>query len=209
MHNRPGRIFYSLDYKGLDQDFILEYCEDELNDKTQADTICRVAQTFSSFNFDMLKAMVEEMNRYNEPAQEVIKMLNVRPSEDNYGTFDIKYYLDGVEVIPHPSGYVTTQTDNNPLSEDRIELYIPYPPKPGSDVPTNKQHNDPSELGLALGSDDDDEEYQFRARLTRDNFYSVDRNTGGFIFRYTSGTLDYTIVFTRHRLATRDYYNAF
>jgi hypothetical protein len=33
MRNRPGRIFYSLDFKGLEQDFIIEYCEDNLKNK--------------------------------------------------------------------------------------------------------------------------------------------------------------------------------
>jgi predicted AAA+ superfamily ATPase len=33
MRNRPGRIFYMLDFKGLDADFIREYCVDNLNAK--------------------------------------------------------------------------------------------------------------------------------------------------------------------------------
>lgn len=83
MSNRPGRIFYRIDYKGLEPDFIREYCEDNLDDKEQIDSIVRLSVLFSAFNFDMLKAVVEEMNRYEETAQQVISLLNVKP-EQNY-----------------------------------------------------------------------------------------------------------------------------
>jgi ATPase family associated with various cellular activities (AAA) len=204
MHNRPGRIYYSLDYKGLEEEFIIEYCEDELNDKTHTETICRVAQTFSHFNFDMLKAMVEEMNRYNETAQEVIKMLNVRPSEDNYGTFDITYFIDGVQITPNPGGYATTTTRENPLNEDRIELYIPLPVQPKT--VKRQDGDDPYAV-----DDDDEDDYQFRTWITQENFYSIDRNTGGFVFKYThpQRQLEYTIIFNRHRMTMRNYYDAF
>lgn len=78
MRNRPGRIFYMLDFKGLDPDFIREYCEDKLNSKEYIERIVQITGTFSAFNFDMLKALVEEMNRYNEAPQEAMKMLHVR-----------------------------------------------------------------------------------------------------------------------------------
>jgi hypothetical protein len=56
MRNRPGRIFYSLDFKGLEQDFIMEYCADNLDNADHIASVCRVAAMFDQFNFDMLKA---------------------------------------------------------------------------------------------------------------------------------------------------------
>lgn len=79
MRNRPGRIFYSLDFDGLENEFIREYCVDNLDDTDQIDDIMKVAALFKEFNFDMLKAIVEEMNRYKETAFEVIEMLNAKP----------------------------------------------------------------------------------------------------------------------------------
>jgi len=72
MRNRPGRIYYMLDYTGLTQDFIIEYCEDNLKAKEHIDKICSIAMLFNQFNFDMLKALVEEMYRYNESPEEAL-----------------------------------------------------------------------------------------------------------------------------------------
>jgi hypothetical protein len=75
--NRPGRLFYYVRYYGLDDDFIEDYCNKELKDKKQIPNIIKTLKTYETINFDMLKAIVEEMNRYNEPIEEVIKILNI------------------------------------------------------------------------------------------------------------------------------------
>jgi len=79
MKNRPGRVFYLLDFHGLNQKFIREYCDDNLTNKSYIEAVCNTASLFDAFNFDMLKAMVEEMNRYEEGPSDVLKFLNVRP----------------------------------------------------------------------------------------------------------------------------------
>ena len=63
MLNRPGRLYYVLEFSGLDQDFVREYCDDNLLRKEYTQAVCASAALFQSFNFDMLKAMVEDMNR--------------------------------------------------------------------------------------------------------------------------------------------------
>lgn len=98
MRNRPGRIFYSLEYKGLSAEFIREYCEDNLNAKEHIDKIVGIAGTFGQFNFDMLKALVEEMNRYNETPQEAMEMLNAKPEYSDEGRYTVKLVMDGEEV---------------------------------------------------------------------------------------------------------------
>jgi len=79
MKNRPGRLFYSIEFGGLETEFIREYCADNLNDVDKTDEIVKISGLFDAFNFDMLKAMVEEMNRYKESAFEVIEILNAKP----------------------------------------------------------------------------------------------------------------------------------
>lgn len=98
MRNRPGRIFYSLEYKGLSAEFIREYCEDNLEDKEHIDKIVGIAGTFDQFNFDMLKALVEEMNRFGETPQEAMEMLNAKPEYSDNGKYKIKLVMDGEEV---------------------------------------------------------------------------------------------------------------
>lgn len=95
MRNRPGRIFYMLDFKGLDAEFIREYCNDKLNDKSHIEKIVGIAGTFDQFNFDMLKALVEEMNRYEETPQEAMRMLNAKPEFSNECRYKIQLAVNG------------------------------------------------------------------------------------------------------------------
>jgi len=112
MRNRPGRIFYVLDFKGLEQAFIEEYCQDNLNDKSHIPTICKISMLFHQFNFDMLKALVEEMNRYNESPTEALAMLNVRPEfDDGKVKYDVVLLRDEVPMILH-----NTEWQGNPLT---------------------------------------------------------------------------------------------
>lgn len=93
MKNRPGRFFYLFSYKGLDEQFIKEYCQDTLNDKKQIDNVVFFASTFESFNFDMLKALVEEMNRYKESVAQASKYINATPA-DNSSVYIVDEFLD-------------------------------------------------------------------------------------------------------------------
>lgn len=132
MRNRPGRIFYMLEYKGLSQDFIVEYCNDTLVDKKHINAICKIAQMFNEFNFDMLKAMVEEMNRYNESPEQVLELLNARPTADNQGTYKVSLIVDGVAAAT--GTFWPAEWEGSPLYEQ--ELSITYNPEDakGNDV---------------------------------------------------------------------------
>jgi hypothetical protein len=80
--NRPGRFFYAFNYKGLDKEFIEEYVDDTLGNKDHKASLLSLCSSFGALNFDILKAFVEEMNRYNEPCTEVMKYLNASPMQD-------------------------------------------------------------------------------------------------------------------------------
>lgn len=115
MRNRPGRIFYNLEYKGLDADFIREYCEDNLKDKEHVERIVGIAGTFDQFNFDMLKALVEEMNRYNETPQEAMQMLNTKPEYGNEQRYKIKLLINGEEMAE--TNFEDKEWCGNPLNK--------------------------------------------------------------------------------------------
>jgi hypothetical protein len=141
MMNRPGRIYYRLDYEGLDEKFIIEYCEDNLNDQAQIDGVLRASLLFSKYNFDMLKAMVEEMNRYNESAQQVISILNAKPQNDDYQMYKVAMVVNGkvvdkedlhnksVRAVPLATnlslGYYTGKKDEDGDPEFEIVLLSP------------------------------------------------------------------------------------
>lgn len=100
MQNRPGRIYYMLDFKGLDVDFIREYCEENLLNKEHVNSVCRLSDLFDKFNFDMLKALVEEMNRYGETATEAMTYLNTKPEYSERINYTVSATVNGVPVDP-------------------------------------------------------------------------------------------------------------
>jgi len=136
MKNRPGRIYYMLDFNGLELNFIREYCMENLNNKNHIESICKVSLIFDSFNFDMLKAIVEEMNRYNETVNEVIKFINTKPEFNAGVEYEVQIKLaktqsrideivdsslDPAEVFADNLRY-TRKTTTNPLSLGDVGL---------------------------------------------------------------------------------------
>lgn len=122
MRNRPGRIFYVLDFKGLEKEFIEEYCEDNLINKSHIPTICKISGLFTQFNFDMLKALVEEMNRYDESPMESLAMLNVRPEFDSGKTkYEVTLLRDNIPMSLHAKEW-----QGNPLTSG-ITLHFQEP----------------------------------------------------------------------------------
>lgn len=116
MRNRPGRIFYMLDFKGVSAEFIREYCNDNLEAKQFIEKIVSISTLFSEFNFDMLKALVEEMNRYGETPTDALAMLNAKPEFDGGSTYEIKVVHNGKEI-----DYQDTYR-GNPLSADGVQV---------------------------------------------------------------------------------------
>ena len=101
MLNRPGRIFYRIEYTGLSAEFIREYCEDNLNNDLHTkytETLCKIASVFGEFNFDILKAIVEEMNRYGESPQDAMNILNAKPENSEARVFEASLTRNGAPV---------------------------------------------------------------------------------------------------------------
>ena len=167
MRNRPGRIFYLLDFKGLDVNFIREYCEDNLINKQYIDQICSLTSLFAEFNFDMLKALVEEMNRYNESPTEALAMLNAKPEYDNGARYEIKLIDGGREIPTDQLG--TDEWRGNPLALAGIS--VDYDPDPN----------------------DDDMEYK-DFRFTPEHLINLNSQEGKFIFENRGARLILTRV---------------
>lgn len=78
--NRPGRIFYYLDFKGLDLEFIMEYGKDKLKNQSYLPSLGIIASMVNPLSFDALQAIIEESNRYDEAPTKTLDMVNVRSS---------------------------------------------------------------------------------------------------------------------------------
>jgi hypothetical protein len=121
MINRPGRIYYYFDFTGLDQEFVRNYCEDKLVNKNEIESVVKYSILFGEFNFDMLQAIVEEMNRYNESVDRVVKFINTKPSSDDGGRYELKVTDADGNIIP----MYTTFFNGNPLKSNN-ELWTNY-----------------------------------------------------------------------------------
>jgi len=187
MRNRPGRIFYMMDFKGLDSDFIREYCMDNLNDKKHIEKICNIAVLFNQFNFDMLKALVEEMNRYNENPEEALRMLNIKPEFDSGNRYEVKVILDGEEL--DEKILETKHWEGNPL-QNKINIdYRAY-----------------DEVGVQNG---DEVVHDFdweRLYFTQTDLKKIDPQTGKFVFTNIEGQ---TLTLTKVKEKQYNYYGAF
>ncbi len=192
MRNRPGRIFYSLDFKGLEQDFIIEYCQDNLKNLSQTESVCRVAAMFDQFNFDMLKALVEEMNRYNETASQAMRMLNAKPEFSGESRYKVGLQVKGLDI---PNDLIESDVwVGNPLT-NRINIdYKVY-----EDVKSNNTVTD--------ADDPFEADWNWEgARFTQEDLKQIDPQAGKFVFVNADGD---RVVLDRVKEKTFHYYDAF
>ena len=187
MRNRPGRIYYMVDFKGLTQDFIIEYCQDNLNNKSHIEKICQIASLFTEFNFDMLKALVEEMNRYNESPADALKMLNAKPEFDSGSTkYTISVSVKGVPV--DPDLLERKHWTGNPLQ---------------STIRLDYKDCDTSDGAIAIGDDDWD---WGTFKFTQVDLKKIDSNSGMFVF---VNEQDEALTLTKVQEKSFNYYDAF
>lgn len=98
LKNRPGRFYYFMEFKGVTREFVVEYCNRNLKDPKKLEDILGISGMFPQMNFDMLQALVEEVNRYNETPLQAIEFLNVKPVLEFRETYVSVLVVDGKEI---------------------------------------------------------------------------------------------------------------
>jgi len=152
MKNRPGRIYYMIEFSGVDRSFIQEYCQDNLIKTEHIPCICGLASLFTAFNFDLLKGVVEEMNRYNETPTEVIRYLNARPefefTDQHQLQCSVQLSVDGNLITPKKNRLTPSLWNGNPLLSNKIQLVYYNTPitSPTPDMIERNQNNDISRI---------------------------------------------------------------
>lgn len=96
--NRPGRVFYKIDYQGLDYNFIMEYVAKKLVNQSHVDSFSRLA-ALVDLNFDQLQALVQEMNRYDESLEDAVQLLNISTEHESFMGLTIKAMTIGGKSI--------------------------------------------------------------------------------------------------------------
>jgi SpoVK/Ycf46/Vps4 family AAA+-type ATPase len=175
MRNRPGRIYYLIEYNGVDAEFIREYCAENLQNKSFAEQICTIATLFACFTFDMLQALVEEMNRYGEAPSEALRMLNANPEMQESASY--RFALQkGETEIDHADLDDNGIFDGNPLRKSFILDYY--------------------------GRDSDGEKKFTRVDFEPTHLVRLDADRGLMVFTNPEG---YTATLVRMRLRGFDY----
>lgn len=89
--NRPGRVFYTRKFSGLELSFICEFARDKLKDKSRLGDVVLNSCSIKSLSFDGLQAIIEEMNRYNEGFRSANRYLQLyQPGPGSYEYFNFK-----------------------------------------------------------------------------------------------------------------------
>lgn len=88
--NRPGRLLYSIEFSGLSDQVIDEYLDVNLRHPHLADGIRKVFSVFSGTTFDMMKGIVDEVNRTGKPAIDLLPYLNIDLTSDQYTTYNAR-----------------------------------------------------------------------------------------------------------------------
>lgn len=177
MRNRPGRVYYSIDFGGLTPAFVEEYCIDNLKDKTWVKKVVTFSGFFNMFNFDMLKALVEEMNRYNEPPELAAKMLNAKAE---YGTdrYTVELFYNNVAIPDaEPSlwqGNPITGTVNVYIAGEDMKKVIGVSNTAMAMVPSST----PSTTNTASSLFDEDEDGDIRMFFEPSHIDAIDPTKG-------------------------------
>lgn len=117
MINRPGRIYYMFEYEGLSRKFVMEYVEDNLNNKSLLKRFDIICNLIPSVSYDILSALVEECNRYNQDPLVALEILNIKPEFFGEEIYKCQLYIDDNLIV-------TTSKRLSPLSG--ASFYIEY-----------------------------------------------------------------------------------
>lgn len=136
MKNRPGRIFYSIKFDGLEPETIKEVIQDSVTDPKKIEILERACIIIGTVNFDLLMAMIDEItNTEIKDVNELMYYLNMEPSESRYDAYAVSKSHNNVM-------YYENYQSNPLLSHVSIESYA-------YDIKTNKII--PDEQATVLG----------------------------------------------------------
>ncbi|AND75376.1 ATPase [Acinetobacter phage vB_AbaM_ME3] len=82
--NRPGRVYFNIEFKSLDIELLKEYMKDNLEDQSRTSEVLEFVGKFSKFNIDMLSVLIKEMNQYPEESiASLTEILNIKTQLNN------------------------------------------------------------------------------------------------------------------------------
>lgn len=121
--NRPGRLLYSIEFEGLTSEIIDEYLDVNLLNKEHADSIRSVFSVYSAVTFDMIKGVVDEVNRTDMSAKKIIKYMNIDMYGDSFAQYRV-HVFHGNECLNDE--YIH---QGNPLGSKQVSVWFDHDDK--------------------------------------------------------------------------------
>lgn len=85
LNNRPGRLHYRKDYDGLDNDTIIEICEDILDNTEKISEVVAACMCIGDVTMDIVVSLIKEMNLYpHESAFDAMGQMNLRSGSTSF-----------------------------------------------------------------------------------------------------------------------------
>jgi len=183
MKNRPGRLFYHLKYYGLDANFVEEYAEDNLLEqyKHMIKDLKRLPSLIRNFNFDMIKAIVEDINRYGESVKETLKFINIE-MDGNAGKYNCTLLDPKGDKVE--TNYITEYF--NPLIDDCDAEFDIQSPEKSQDGPNAVSSNDDNDDSIEMSFSPKDicsvEDNQNKITYKKDGYtlLCIKKDTGNY-----------------------------
>jgi hypothetical protein len=112
-----------MEFGGLDEQFIREYCEENLSNQEWTQKVVEVSRLFDVFNFDLLASIVEESNRYGEDPSTLTDLLNAKPEYAGKSNYNVGLVINGTQV---PAKAVNSRSVNLNTSVDEFTIYVNF-----------------------------------------------------------------------------------
>lgn len=194
MRNRPGRIYYFVMFDSLAEEFIREYCEDNLLDQSYVEQVVQASKLFSRFNFDMLQSLIEEMNRFDEAPVDALAMLNAKPEHDDGGKYRMTVLY---ENVPYTGAQLDPEYYNgNPFDGDGIGVRVELSSETEeTEVPANTSALVRTAMRMAAKENE-----RVYLEFEPHDFVRFDPDSETFVFQNEKGALMLQKVRARSRL---------
>jgi len=95
--NRPSRIRYCINYTELTREFIEQFLQENLLCKEAVETLLNELDLVESVNFDLLNAIVNEINIMypDESIKTILKILNIKRDQTDVLLYETTFFING------------------------------------------------------------------------------------------------------------------
>lgn len=115
LKNRPSRIHYLEEFKGISTDTLYNIIENNLKNKNHSESLLSLVYNLGNVGIDVVESLVFEMNLTGKDAKEVVKTMNITIEDLSYDY--VAYIKEGVNRKEYRG-----TTSYNPLRHEKLQF---------------------------------------------------------------------------------------